>query len=34
MSQNSIIAFALIVGFVVFITMKGELQSYLTVIGL
>ena len=34
MNQNSIIAFALLVGFVVFVTMRGELKRYLTVIGL
>jgi hypothetical protein len=34
MNQNSIIAFALLVGFVVFVTMRGELQRYLSVIGL
>jgi hypothetical protein len=34
MSQNSIIAFGLIIGFIVFITLKGELQLYLAVIGL
>jgi len=34
MSQNSIIGFGLIVGFAVFITMKGELSKYLQVIGL
>jgi len=34
MSQNSIIAFALVIGFVVFVTTKGELPSYLQVIGL
>lgn len=34
MPQNSTIAFALLVGFIVFITMRGELTSYLQVIGL
>lgn len=34
MNQNSIIAFALLVGFVVFVTMRGELQQYLAVVGL
>lgn len=34
MSQNSIIAFALLVGFIVFVTMKGELPQYLAVVGL
>jgi hypothetical protein len=34
MNQNSIIAFALLVGFIVFVTMRGELSQYLAVIGL
>ena len=32
--QTSVIFFALLVGFVVFITLKGQLQQYLAVIGL
>ena len=34
MPQSSTIAFALIVGFVVFITVRGELPKYLGVLGL
>lgn len=34
MSQSSTIAFALIVGFIVFITVRGELPKYLGVLGL
>jgi len=34
MDQTSIIAAALIIGFVVFITTKGELPKYLAIIGL
>lgn len=34
MNQNSIIAFSLIVGFIVFITVRGELPAYLAVLGL
>lgn len=34
MSQNSRIAAALIIGFIVFITMKGELPQYLAILGL
>lgn len=34
MSQNSIIAFGLLAGFIVFITVRGELPRYLAVIGL
>jgi hypothetical protein len=34
MSQSSTIAFALIVGFFVFITIRGELGQYLNVIGI
>lgn len=34
MPQTSTIAFALIIGFIVFITVRGELPTYLGVIGL
>lgn len=34
MGQTGTIAFALIVGFIVFITIRGELPTYLGVIGL
>jgi hypothetical protein len=34
MPQTSTIAFALIVGFIVFITVRGELPKYLGVVGL
>jgi hypothetical protein len=34
MPQTSTIAFALILGFIVFITVRGELPKYLAVIGL
>jgi hypothetical protein len=34
MSQSSIVALALLIAFVVFITVRGELQSYLQVIGI
>lgn len=34
MPQTSTIAFALIVGFIVFVTVRGELPTYLGVIGL
>jgi len=34
MSQSSIIAAGLLVGFIVFITAKGELQKYLATVGL
>jgi len=34
MNQTSVIAAALIVGFVIFVTMRGELPKYLAVIGL
>ena len=34
MSQTSIIGAALIIGFVVFVTVKGELPQYLAVVGL
>jgi len=33
-NQTSVIMFALLVGFIVFITVKGELASYLWVLGL
>jgi hypothetical protein len=33
-SQTSVIFFALLVGFIIFITVRGELSSYLTVVGL
>jgi hypothetical protein len=33
-SQTSVIVFALLVGFVVFITVRGELPVYLWVLGL
>ena len=33
MSQSSIIAFALMVGFIVWITTKGELPKYRAVLG-
>jgi hypothetical protein len=32
--QTSVIFFALLVGFIVFVTIRGELSSYLWVIGL
>jgi len=34
MSQNSVIAAALLIGYIVFITVKGELSQYLAVLGL
>lgn len=34
MDQASIIAAALIIGFVVFITTRGELPKYLAIIGI
>lgn len=34
MSQNSIIAVSLLIGFIVFITVRGELPKYLQVLGL
>lgn len=34
MSQTSVIFFGLLIGFIVFITVRGELQSYLAVVGL
>lgn len=34
MNQSSVIAFALLVGFLVFIINRGELPDYLNVVGL
>lgn len=34
MPQTSTIAAALIIGFIVFITVRGELPKYLTILGL
>lgn len=34
MSQTSVIFFGLMVGFIVFITVRGELAAYLEVLGL
>lgn len=34
MSQTSVIFFGLLVGFIVFITVRGELSAYLQVLGL
>jgi hypothetical protein len=34
MKQSSVIAFALIIAFIVFITLRGELSHYLGVFGL
>lgn len=34
MGQSSSIAAALVIGFIVFITVRGELKNYLAVIGL
>lgn len=34
MNQTSIIAAALVVGFIVFITVKGQLPQYFKVIGI
>ncbi len=34
MSQSSVIAFGLLIGFLVFITIRGELPQYEAVIGL
>lgn len=34
MSQTSVIFFALLIGFIVFITLRQELKLYLAVIGL
>jgi len=33
-SQSSKLAFALLLGFVVYITVKGELPKYLAVVGI
>lgn len=33
-SQTSVMFFALLVGFIVFITVRGELSAYLQVLGL
>lgn len=34
MNQSNVIFAALIIGFIVFITMRGELTAYLKVIGI
>jgi hypothetical protein len=34
MNQTSVIFFGLLIGFIVFITLRGELQAYLQVLGL
>lgn len=34
MQQSSSIAFALIIGFIVFVTLRGELTKYRAVIGI
>lgn len=34
MSQSSTIAFYLLAGFLIFITMKGELPHYASIVGL
>jgi hypothetical protein len=34
MPQTSTIVFALVIGFLVFVTVRGELPKYLAVIGL
>lgn len=34
MGQTGVIFFALLIGFVVFITLRGELRAYLQVVGL
>lgn len=34
MSQSNLIAGALIIAFLVFITVRGELRSYLQIVGL
>jgi len=34
MSQTGVIFFGLLIGFIVFITVRGELQAYLQVIGI
>lgn len=33
-SQTSVIFFGLMIGFIVFITVRGELQAYLNVLGI
>ena len=34
MSQSSVIAFGLLVGFIVFISLRGELPAYRKVVGI
>jgi hypothetical protein len=34
MNQSSVIAFGLLVGFIVFVTIRGELPKYAAVVGL
>lgn len=34
MSQTTKIAFALFIGYIVFVTMKGQLPAYMAVVGL
>jgi hypothetical protein len=34
MSQTSLIAAGLVIGFVVFVTLRGELPKYLAVLGI
>jgi hypothetical protein len=34
MNQTSVIAAALVIGFIVFITTRGELPAYLAVLGI
>jgi hypothetical protein len=34
MSQTAVVFFALLIGFIVFITLRGELRYYLQVVGL
>jgi hypothetical protein len=34
MGQTGVIFFALLIGFIVFITLRGELKAYLQVVGL
>lgn len=34
MNQSSVIAFGILIGFIVFVTTRGELNDYLNVIGL
>lgn len=34
MSQTSVIFFGLLVGFIVFVTIRGELPAYLQILGL